>query len=35
MPRENEPFGEIASLLLFENESVRIWNLVVEPGKSS
>ena len=34
MPRGNEPLGPIASKLLFENERVKIWNLVIEPGGS-
>ena len=35
MPRENEPLGEIASQVLFENDRVKIWNLIVEPGEAS
>ena len=35
MPRGNEPLGDVASTVLFENESVKIWNLVVDPGESS
>ena len=31
----NEPLGEIATNLLFENEKVKIWNLIVDPGESS
>ena len=29
------PLGDIASEVLFENERVKIWNLIVEPGKTS
>ena len=35
MPRGNEPLGDIASVVLFENERVKIWNLIVEPGETS
>ena len=35
MPRGNEPLGDIASQVLFENDKVKIWNLIVEPGESS
>ena len=35
MARGNEPLGEIASTVLFENDRVKIWNLIVEPGESS
>ena len=35
MPRGNEPLGDIASVVLFENERVKIWNLIVEPGEAS
>ena len=35
MPRGDEPLGDIASVVLFENERVKIWNLVVEPGEAS
>ena len=35
MTRGNEPLGDIASEVLFENEHVKIWNLIVEPGKAS
>lgn len=35
MPRSNEPLGEIASEVLFENDKVKVWNLVVEPGEAS
>ncbi len=33
--RPNEPLGDIASAVLFENERVKIWNLIVEPGEAS
>ena len=35
MPRGNEPLGEIATDVIFENDRVKIWNLIVEPGQSS
>ena len=35
MPRGNEPLGEIATDVLFENDKVKIWNLIVEPGEAS
>ena len=35
MPRGSEPLGDVASVVLFENEHVKIWNLIVEPGESS
>ena len=35
MTRGDEPLGEIASVVLVENERVKIWNLIVEPGESS
>ena len=35
MPRGSEPLGEIATTVLFENERVKIWNLIVEPGAAS
>ena len=35
MARGNEPLGEIATHVLFENERVKVWNLIVDPGQSS
>jgi quercetin dioxygenase-like cupin family protein len=35
MPRGNEQLGEIATDVLFENDKVKIWNLIVEPGQAS
>ena len=35
MPRGDEPLGDIASVVLFENDEVKIWNLVVDPGETS
>ncbi|MDA1228051.1 MAG: hypothetical protein O3A33_08840 [Chloroflexi bacterium] len=35
MPRGNEPLGDVASQVLFENDKVKIWNLIVEPGEAS
>ena len=34
MPRGNEPLGPIATEVLFENDRVKIWTLIVDPGKS-
>ncbi len=31
----DEPLGDIASVVLFENEKIKVWNLIVEPGESS
>ena len=35
MEIDNKELGEIASVVLFENERVKIWNLIVEPGEAS
>ena len=35
MPRGNEPLGDIATEVLFENDRVKIWSLIVEPGQAS
>ena len=35
MTKRTEPLGDIASVVLFENERVKIWNLIVEPGQAS
>ena len=35
MARDNEPLGDIATEVLFENERVKIWTLVVDPGEAS
>ena len=35
MPGGKKPLGDIASNVLFENERVKVWNLIVEPGESS
>ena len=35
MPRGSEPLGDIASVVLYENERVKVWNLIVEPGEAS
>ncbi len=35
MPRGDAPLGDIASEVLLENDSVKIWSLIVEPGSSS
>ena len=35
MPRGNEPLGDIATDVLFENDRVKIWTLIVEPGQTS
>ena len=35
MPRGDEPLGDIATTVLFENDRVKVWNLVVDPGQAS
>ena len=35
MSKRSEPLGDIASVVLFENEKVKIWNLIMEPGEAS
>ena len=35
MGPDGKELGEIASVVLFENDRVKIWNLIVEPGESS
>ena len=35
MARGSEPLGAIATKVLFENERVKIWTLIVEPGEKS
>ena len=35
MARGNEPLGQIATAELFENNRVKIWSLIVEPGQAS
>ena len=35
LPGGTRALGPVATTLLFENEGVRIWNLVVEPGQAS
>ena len=35
MSRGDEPLGEIATEVVYENDKVRVWNLVVEPGEAS
>ena len=35
MGPDGKDLGEIASVVLFENEKVKIWNLIVEPGEAS
>ena len=35
MGPDGQKLGEIASVVLFENERVKIWNLIVEPGEAS
>ena len=35
MPRGNEPFGDIATQVLFENDRVKMWNVILEPGQAS
>lgn len=35
MPENDMRLGDIASQVLFENDKVKIWNLIVEPGEAS
>ena len=35
MGRDGKELGEIDRVVLFENDRVKIWNLIVEPGESS
>ena len=35
MVRGNAPLGEIATNVIFENDKVKIWNLIVGPGEKS
>ncbi|MCZ6539081.1 MAG: hypothetical protein O6922_04570 [Chloroflexi bacterium] len=35
MGPDGKELGEIASVVLFENDRVKIWNLIVEPGEAS
>jgi beta-alanine degradation protein BauB len=30
-----EPLGDVATRLLFENERVKVWEMLLEPGESS
>ncbi len=34
MSRGNDPLGEIATKVLFENDRVKIWNLIIEPREA-
>ena len=31
----DEPLGDVATQVLFENEHVKVWEMVLEPGDSS
>lgn len=35
MTQHERKLGDIATHLIYENERVRIWNLILEPGQSS
>ena len=35
MSEDKGPLGDIASVVLFENDRVKVWNLIVEPGEAS
>ena len=35
MARGDEPLGDVANQFLFENERVKVWHLVLEPGETS
>ncbi len=32
---DDHPYGDIGTSMLFENERIRVWELVLEPGESS
>jgi len=32
---EIEPLGDVATRLLFENERVKVWEMLLEPGEAS
>jgi mannose-6-phosphate isomerase-like protein (cupin superfamily) len=31
----NEPLGDVATRLLFENDRVKVWEMLLEPGQAS
>ncbi len=35
MADSDRQLGDIATVVLFENEKVKVWNLIVEPGEAS
>ena len=35
MRHDDKDLGEIATNVVFENDRVKIWNLIVEPGEAS
>ena len=35
MARGSEPLGDVANEFLFENDRVKVWHLVLEPGETS
>ena len=35
MTKNSEPFGNVGTRLLLENDRVKIWEMVLEPGEAS
>ena len=35
MPKGDKVLGDIATTALFENERVKVWTLIVDPGEAS
>ena len=35
MPKGDEVLGDIATTALLENERVKVWTLIVDPGEAS
>ena len=35
MAKVQRPLGDVGTRFLFENERVKVWSLVLEPGKAS
>ena len=35
MAKTEQPLGDVGTTMLFENDRVRVWNLVLGPGEAS
>jgi mannose-6-phosphate isomerase-like protein (cupin superfamily) len=35
MSNENRPLGEVGNTVLFENDHVKVWEMLLEPGEAS